>query len=141
MAVNLTSAYRLIRSLEPLLRPADAGRAIFLTSGAAARPEAFWGAYAATKAGLEALVRCWADEVESTPIRAVLLDPGAMRTEMRDQAYPGRGPGDPDRPGRDRADDRRAGRRGADLGPADRETVKFSRLAVRCAPASAPGTP
>ena len=90
VATNLTSVFRLIRSLEPLLKASAAGRAIFLTSGAAQRPLAFWGAYAATKAGLEALVRCWADEVETTTaIRAVLLDPGAMRTKLRAEAYPG----------------------------------------------------
>jgi NAD(P)-dependent dehydrogenase (short-subunit alcohol dehydrogenase family) len=89
LAVNLTAVYRLIRSLEPLMRASDAGRAIFLTSGAAARPTAFWGSYAATKAALEALVRSWADEVEVSPIRAVLLNPGAMRTRMRAEAFPG----------------------------------------------------
>ena len=92
VSTNFTCAYRLIRSLEPLMRASDAGRAIFLTSGAAARPAAFWGAYAATKAALEALVRCWADEVAISPIRVVILDPGAMRTRMREQAYPGEDP-------------------------------------------------
>jgi NAD(P)-dependent dehydrogenase (short-subunit alcohol dehydrogenase family) len=92
VATNLTSAYRLIRSLDPLLRASDAGRAIFLTSGRAARPKAYWGSYAATKAGLEALVRCWADEVEATPVRAVLLDPDVMRTRMRAEAFPGEDP-------------------------------------------------
>ena len=92
VGLNLTSAYRLIRSLEPLLRASDAGRAIFLTSGRAVRPKAFWGSYAATKAGLEALVRCWADEVENSRIRAVILDPNTMRTKMRAEAYPGEDP-------------------------------------------------
>lgn len=92
VAVNLTASWRLIRSLEPLLRVSDAGRAIFLTTGRVARPKAFWGAYAATKAGMEALVRCWADEIETTNVRAVLLDPGAMRTRMRAEAYPGEDP-------------------------------------------------
>jgi NAD(P)-dependent dehydrogenase (short-subunit alcohol dehydrogenase family) len=92
VAVNLTSAHRLIRSLEPLLRVSDAGRAIFVTSGVAVRPRAFWGAYAATKAGLEALVRCWADEIENTSVRTVILDPGAMRTRMRAEAFPGEEP-------------------------------------------------
>ncbi|HZC16200.1 MAG TPA: SDR family NAD(P)-dependent oxidoreductase [Caulobacteraceae bacterium] len=92
VAVNLTSAYRLIRSMEPLLRQSGAGRAIMVTSGVAERPRAFWGAYAATKAGLEALVRCWADEIESTPVRAVLVDPGVMRTRMRAEAFPGEDP-------------------------------------------------
>ena len=41
---------------------------------------------------MDALVRCWADEVDSTPLRAVILDPGQMRTKMREQAYPGEDP-------------------------------------------------
>jgi NAD(P)-dependent dehydrogenase (short-subunit alcohol dehydrogenase family) len=92
VAVNLTSTFRLIRSLEPLLRQSEAGRAIFLTSGRAIRPRAFWGVYAATKAGVEALVRCWADEIEQTQVRAILLDPNTMRTRMRAEAYPGEDP-------------------------------------------------
>jgi len=92
IATNLTATYRLIRSLEPLLRASDAGRAIFLTSGAAAHPRAFWGAYATTKAGMEAMVRAWADEIEHTSVRAVLLNPGAMRTRMRAEAFPGEDP-------------------------------------------------
>lgn len=92
VATNLTCVYRLIRSTEPLLRLADAGRAIFLTSGRAARPKAFWGSYAATKAALEALVRCWADEIEHTQVRAVLVDPNQMRTRMRAEAFPGEDP-------------------------------------------------
>lgn len=89
VATNLTCVFRLIRSLEPLLRASDAARAVFLTSGRAQRPKAFWGSYAATKSALEALVRCWADEVETSAIRAVLLDPDVMRTKMRAEAYPG----------------------------------------------------
>src|SRR6185312_463027 len=92
VATNLTASYRLIRSLEPLLRASQAGRAIFLTSGAAAHPRAFWGAYAATKAGLEAMVRAWADEIEHTAVRAVLVNPGPMRTRMRAEAFPGEDP-------------------------------------------------
>ena len=89
LAVNLKAPYRLIRSYEPLLRESDAGRAIFLTSHVGQEPRAFWGGYAATKAGMEAYVKAWADEVENTPIRACLLDPGRMRTNMRREAYPG----------------------------------------------------
>ena len=89
VAVNMTATYRLIRSMDPLLRRSDAGRALFLTSGVAGAPRAFWGAYAATKAGMEALVRTYADEVEDTPIRCTLLGPGPMRTRMRKQAFPG----------------------------------------------------
>ena len=89
---NFTAVYRLIRSLEPLLKASDAARVIHLTTSVATAPRAFWGAYAATKAGAETLMRCWADEVESMPIRVSVVDPGRMRTQMRAQAYPGEDP-------------------------------------------------
>jgi len=89
VAANLTAAYRLIRSTEPLLRQSPAGRALFLTCEAASAPKAFWGAFAATKAGMEAMVRSWADEIEHTGVRAALIDPGPMRTRLRAQAFPG----------------------------------------------------
>ncbi len=92
LRVNLTSSYRLIRSLEPLFKRAGAARAIWLTSRAAAQPHAFWGVYAASKAGLEALITSWADELEHTDIKSVLLDPGGMRTRMRAHAFPGEDP-------------------------------------------------
>jgi NAD(P)-dependent dehydrogenase (short-subunit alcohol dehydrogenase family) len=92
VAVNLTAPYRLIRTTEPLLRAAPAARAIFFTTGRVARPRAFWGPYGVTKAGLEHMVRTWADELEQTKVRAVLLDPGAMRTKMRAEAMPGEDP-------------------------------------------------
>ena len=92
LQVNLTATWRLIRSFEPLLRASDMGRAIFLTTGRVPRPKAFWAPYAASKAGMEALVKCWADELEQTSVRAILLDPGAVRTRMRAEAYPGEDP-------------------------------------------------
>ena len=63
-----------------------------LMDGAAVRPRAFWSVYAASKAGLEGLVKSWADELENTTIRPTLLDPGAMRTAMRAKAFPGENP-------------------------------------------------
>jgi NAD(P)-dependent dehydrogenase (short-subunit alcohol dehydrogenase family) len=89
LAVNLTANARLIRSLHPLLALSAAGRAVFVTSGAAPRPRAFWGAYAASKAGLEALVKCYADEQGVTAIKANLFNPGATATAMRAKAFPG----------------------------------------------------
>jgi NAD(P)-dependent dehydrogenase (short-subunit alcohol dehydrogenase family) len=89
LATNITAAYRLIRSLEPLLRASEASRAIFITASAATKPTAFWGSFAATKAALEALVRSWADETDSSSIRVVLLDPGPVRTKLRAEAFPG----------------------------------------------------
>ena len=92
VAVNLTAQWRLIRSMEPLLKASDAGRAVFLTSGVARSPRAFWGPYAVSKAGLEALVATWNDEMENTKLRAALLNPGATRTRMRAEAMPGEDP-------------------------------------------------
>lgn len=90
--VNFTGVYRLIRSLEPLLKASSAARVIHLTTSVASEPRAFWGPYAATKAGAENLMRCWADEVESMPIRVAIVDPGRMRTGLRAQAFPGEDP-------------------------------------------------
>jgi len=92
VALNLTATYRLLRSFEPLLKASDAGRAIFLTTGRVAQPKAFWGPYGTTKAGMEHMVRTWADELEQTQVRAVLLSPGPMRTKMRAEAMPGEDP-------------------------------------------------
>ena len=92
MEVNVTANYRLIRSLDALLRLSDAGRAVFVTSGAAAGRNAYWGPYAASKAALEALVRSYAAEITKTPVKANLLSPGAVRTGMRAAAFPGEDP-------------------------------------------------
>lgn len=90
MAVNVTANWRLIRSFDALLRQSDAGRAIFVTSGVARGAFPYWGAYAASKAALETMVRCWAAEVERTaPLRVNLVDPGVIRTRMRAEAFPG----------------------------------------------------
>ena len=91
VAVNLTANWRLIRGLEPLLLASDAGRAIFLTS-AVAGGRAYWGAYAVTKTGLEALARTWAQEMEKTSLRINVVNPGAVRTSMRAKAYPAEDP-------------------------------------------------
>lgn len=92
LEVNLTSNWRLIRSLDPLLRISDAGRAVFVTSGAARRFRAYWGPYSVTKAGLEALVKSYAAELVETNVRANLFSPGAVRTAMRAKAMPGEDP-------------------------------------------------
>lgn len=87
--INLNANWRLIRTLDPLLKRADAGRAVFVTSGAAKGNYAYWGPYAASKAGLEALVKSWAAELANTHVRANLVNPGATRTQMRAKAFPG----------------------------------------------------
>jgi NAD(P)-dependent dehydrogenase (short-subunit alcohol dehydrogenase family) len=89
LAVNVTANWRLLRTLDPLLRLAPAARVLFITSGAAERCRAYWGPYSASKAALNALAKTYAHEVASTNIKVNLLDPGRVRTRMRAQAYPG----------------------------------------------------
>jgi len=92
MAVNVTANWRLIRSLDPLLRLSNAGRAIFLTSAAAQYHRAFWGLYATTKVALEMIVGTYAQEILKTNVTANLFNPGRTQTKMRAEAYPGENP-------------------------------------------------
>jgi len=89
MDVNVTANFRLIRSMDSLLRASDAGRVVFVTSSVAQSHRAYWGAYAASKAALEAMSNIYAEEVEITSIKVNLLDPGGTRTAMRAKAMPG----------------------------------------------------
>src|SRR5438876_6838131 len=92
MAVNITANFQLVRCMEPLLKQSDAGRAVFITSGAANKAPAYLGPYATSKAALETLVRVWAAETASTNIRVNLFSPGAIRTRMRATVFPGEDP-------------------------------------------------
>jgi NAD(P)-dependent dehydrogenase (short-subunit alcohol dehydrogenase family) len=86
--VNITANWRLIRALDPLLRAAPAGRAIFTTCIAARETEPYWAPYAASKSALEALVKSYAEEIAQTHLRVNLVDPGPMRTALRFAAFP-----------------------------------------------------
>ncbi|MBN9075011.1 MAG: oxidoreductase [Rhizobiales bacterium 65-79] len=92
MTINVTATWRLIRSMEPLLRKSDAGRAILLSSGVSHTARAFWSAYAASKSAVETMARCWAEETKNTPLRVNSVTPGPTRTAMRAQAMPGEDP-------------------------------------------------
>lgn len=92
IAVNVTANYRLIRSLDTLLRASDAGRALFMSSGVANSRRAYWGAYAASKSALEAMVQVYAKEAAVSDVCVNLLNPGGMRTAMRAKAIPGEDP-------------------------------------------------
>jgi len=92
IAINLSANMRMIRTLDPLLRRSDAGRAIFVSSGVATAPRAYWGPYAATKAAMETLALTYAAETASTPVRVNIVNPGRTRTAMRAAAYPGENP-------------------------------------------------
>ena len=92
LAVNLTANWRLIRSLDPLLRQSDAGRAVFITSTAGQISRPYWGIYAVSKAALEMLVKTYAHEVKKTKINVNLFNPRGTRTGMRAEAFPGEDP-------------------------------------------------
>ncbi len=92
MAVNVTANWRLIRSLDPLIRRSDDGRAIFVTSGLAFKTFAYWGVYSTSKAALEALVNTYAAESATTTVSVNMFSPGPTRTRMRAQAMPGEDP-------------------------------------------------
>jgi len=92
MTINVTANFQLIRCMEPLLRASDAGRAVFISSGAAGLARAYIGPYGVSKAALELLVRTWANEIAITPIRANLFNPGPIRTRMRAALMPGEDP-------------------------------------------------
>jgi NAD(P)-dependent dehydrogenase (short-subunit alcohol dehydrogenase family) len=90
LRVNVTANWRLIRTLDPLLRRSDAGRVIFVTSsGVANSARAYWAPYSVSKAGLECLAKTYANETQDSPIKVNLIDPGATATSMRAEAYPG----------------------------------------------------
>jgi NAD(P)-dependent dehydrogenase (short-subunit alcohol dehydrogenase family) len=92
VGVNLAATWRLIRTCAPPLQAAPAGRAVFVTTGVAVAPRAYWGAYGATKAGMEHLVLTWAAEVTTTNLRINLFDPGVVASRMRADAMPGEKP-------------------------------------------------
>jgi NAD(P)-dependent dehydrogenase (short-subunit alcohol dehydrogenase family) len=89
MDVNLTANWRLVRSLDPLLRLSEAGRAIFTTCAAAREATPYWGAYAASKAALETMARIYAGEVTKTKIKVNLVDPGIVASNLRALGFPG----------------------------------------------------
>ena len=92
VGVNLHASLRLIRTCEPLLRQAPAGRAVFVTDARARAPLAYWGIYGATKAAMEHLVLTWAQELRITNVRVNLFDPGVFRSRLRTHAFPGEDP-------------------------------------------------
>ncbi len=90
--INVTANWRLIRAMDGLLRLSDAGRAAFVSSGAAHKCTAYWGPYAVSKAAVEALARTYAAETLKTAVKVMLVNPGPLRTRMRAEAMPGENP-------------------------------------------------
>ena len=92
LQVNVTANWRLIRSLDPLLKISDAGRAVFVTTGAVGKHKSYWGGYAASKAALHEMVLTYASECSINKINVNLLNPGPVATHMRAAAVPGEDP-------------------------------------------------
>ena len=92
LEVNVNANLRLIQAFDTLLKRSDAGRAVFVTSGVAQHPRAYWGGYAVSKAALDTLVKTYAAECASTKVCANLFNPGPTRTRMRADAVPGEDP-------------------------------------------------
>jgi NAD(P)-dependent dehydrogenase (short-subunit alcohol dehydrogenase family) len=93
IGVNLTANWRLVRSFDALLRRGQAPLVVGLTSGVATAPRAYWGPYAASKAALETLLHCYAQEVQNiTDVRVLIVNPSRTRTRMRMEAFPGEDP-------------------------------------------------
>jgi NAD(P)-dependent dehydrogenase (short-subunit alcohol dehydrogenase family) len=91
-ALNVTANYRLLRSMDLLLRQAPAGRVVFVSSSSSRSAKPYWGLYAASKAALEAMVKSYAGEMQTTTVRANIFWPGPVRTAMRAAAFPGENP-------------------------------------------------
>lgn len=93
LTLNVLAQQALITGFDPLLRRANAGKVIAITSSVARTPRAYWGAYAASKAALENLVASYGDEMANiSTVRTAIVDPGATRTVMRAKAFPGEDP-------------------------------------------------
>jgi NAD(P)-dependent dehydrogenase (short-subunit alcohol dehydrogenase family) len=90
--INVSANWRLLKSVEPALRASPSGRVIILSSGAAHKCLAYWGPYSISKAAVEALGRTYAAETATTPIRVMMVNPGPLRTRMREEAMPGEDP-------------------------------------------------
>jgi NAD(P)-dependent dehydrogenase (short-subunit alcohol dehydrogenase family) len=92
-ATNVFASQALIAAFDPMLRRSDKADLVGLTSSVASEPRAFWGGYGASKAAFENLLASYADETaHAGKLRVHIIDPGATRTRMRQNAFPGEEP-------------------------------------------------
>jgi NAD(P)-dependent dehydrogenase (short-subunit alcohol dehydrogenase family) len=93
LTLNVIANQALIANFDAMLRKSARARLLAISSGVATSPRAYWGAYAASKAALEALVLSYGDELERiSTLRVAIINPGATATKMRRDAYPGEDP-------------------------------------------------
>lgn len=92
--INLTTNWRLIRALTPLLQASDAGRAIFVSSSVGHQARAGWSSYAVSKAALEMTAGIYAEECKTSNVLVNMINPGGTRTAMRADAMPKENPED-----------------------------------------------
>lgn len=92
MEVNVSANWRLLRTLDPVLRAADAARVVFLTTSLTRELRPFFGPYQVSKVALEALARTYALETETTGVTVTTFEPGPTRTALRSRMRPGEDP-------------------------------------------------
>ena len=93
--INLTSQFILIKTLLPALKNSNNASVLFTSSGVGKVGKAFWGAYAVSKFGVEGLCQVLSDEHSNDKsIRFNCINPGAVQTNMRKEAYPLENPND-----------------------------------------------
>ena len=93
--INLTSQFILVKTLLPVLRNSKDASVLFTSSGVGRVGKAFWGAYAVSKFGIEGLCQVLSDEhCNDKSIRFNCINPGAVQTNMRKEAYPLENPND-----------------------------------------------
>ncbi|MDH4555907.1 YciK family oxidoreductase [Pseudomonas sp. BN417] len=93
MQVNVNAMFMLTSTLLPLLKLSRDASVVFTSSSVGRKGRAYWGAYAVSKFASEGLMQVLADEVDGiASVRANSVNPGATRTDMRAQAYPGENP-------------------------------------------------
>ncbi len=92
LRINLISNFRLLRSLDYLLKKSDEGNILCISSGAAHGFRAYWGAYSISKAALEQMAMIWKAENKHNNVNIRVINPGATRTKMRALAMPGEDP-------------------------------------------------
>ena len=97
--VNLSAPFLVTTACLPLLQSAPDAAVVFAGDSPGRRARAYWGAYAASKFGIEGLVQVLAEEVEAagTP-RVACVHPGPMRTALRRRAFPAEPPGEAPEP-------------------------------------------
>ena len=93
LQVNLHASFLLTKNLIPLLKKSNNGSIVFTSSGVGRKGKAYWGAYSISKFATEGMMQILSEEFQNTScIRVNCINPGPVRTKMRELAYPAENP-------------------------------------------------